>query len=296
MRPGAETRVRMTTLGMRRMLLVASALVFTVGIPLTLLTEQTDTYFAWTIKSFLTAAFLGGAYWASGVLELLASREHVWARGRVAVPAVLVFTTLTLVATLLHIDRFHFGSANLITVIGTWVWLAVYAVVPPLMLVLLIRQQRVPGDDPPRRFPLPGWMRALLLLDVTVMVLFGVLLFVLPTSVTPLWPWALTELTGRAVGAWLIGLGIGAGQVVWENDLERARPVLASAVVFSLLQFIALARYAVEFDATRPSAWLYLFFLLNFLVIGAYGWYAARGVTSEPTVAPAPGGAADGRT
>jgi hypothetical protein len=42
----------------------------------------------------LTAAVLGAGYWASFALELLSARERHWARTRVAVPAVLLFSTL----------------------------------------------------------------------------------------------------------------------------------------------------------------------------------------------------------
>jgi hypothetical protein len=81
--------------GMRRLLYVNSALVLVIGIPLYLLSPQTETYFAWTIHPPLTAAVLGAGYWASFVLELLSARERLWARTRVVVPAVLLFSTLT---------------------------------------------------------------------------------------------------------------------------------------------------------------------------------------------------------
>lgn len=66
--------------GMRRLLYVNSTLVLIIGIPLYLLSERTDTYFAWTIDPPLTAAALGAGYWASFVLELLSAREGRWAR------------------------------------------------------------------------------------------------------------------------------------------------------------------------------------------------------------------------
>src|SRR5207244_4892791 len=97
----AAAAIRPLAAGLRRLLLVASGLVFLAGVPLFLGTEHTDLYFAWTIAPPLIAAFLGAAYWASCLLELLSAREQTWARARLAVPAVLVFTTLMLVATLL---------------------------------------------------------------------------------------------------------------------------------------------------------------------------------------------------
>ena len=96
-------------------------------------------------------------------MELLGSREKLWAGTRITVPAVFLFTSLTLLATLIHLDNFHFGAGfDLITQAGTWVWLLVYASVPIAMVVLLIPQLRVPGDDPPRRLPISGVMRTIL--------------------------------------------------------------------------------------------------------------------------------------
>ena len=109
-----------TIASMRRLLYVNSALVLVIGIPLYVLSDQTDTSFAWTIHPPLTAAVLGADHWASFILELLSARERLWARTRVAVPAVLVFSTLTLVITLVHAGRFHFHSPQLITRAGTW--------------------------------------------------------------------------------------------------------------------------------------------------------------------------------
>lgn len=106
----------------RILLLIASLLVFIIGIALYLLPEQTDTYFAWTINPPLTAAFLGAGYWASFILELLSAREKSWVRARLAVPSVIAFTFLTLIVTLIHLDRFHLSSPNFITITITWVW------------------------------------------------------------------------------------------------------------------------------------------------------------------------------
>lgn len=278
--------VRQVTPGMRAMLYAASFLVFSVGIPLFLLTEQTDVYFSWTIKSALTAAFLGAAYWSSFVLELLAAREREWSRARIAVAAVLAFTALTLVVTLIHREKFNFSAPAFITVAGTWVWLAVYAVVPPLMLALLLRQRGAPGGDGPRTRPLPVWVRAAYGANAAVMLVLGVVLFVAPLAGAVVWPWTLTTLTGQAIGAWLIGLGIAAGQAAWENDQGRSWVMSASAVVFCLLQLVAVARYPAELFWDGPSAWVYLAFLLELLAASAYAVYMGRQM-AQPVAATA---------
>jgi hypothetical protein len=270
--------MRPLTAGMSRMLYTAGGLVFAVGITLYLLTEQTDRFFAWTIQSALTAAFLGASYWSACVLEVMSARQRWWSHARIAVPAVISFTALTLVVTLLHIERFHFGVPDLFTRAGTWFWLAVYAFVPIIMSILLVFQLRQPGGDPPRESPMPLWMRAT---QTGIAVLFlplGIALLLAPTVAAPVWPWALTPLTARAIGAWLIGLGIAAGHAAYEADLLRARPMLVSSVVFGVLQFVALARYPGELAWGSPNGWIYLLVLVVLLLVGLYGWVAGRQV------------------
>ena len=94
---------------MRVILVVAACLVFLAGFQLTLFPLRTAEWFAWTIDVPMTAVFLGAAYWSSAVLELAGAASHGWGRARLTVWAVLVFTTLTLVVTLVHIDKFHLG-------------------------------------------------------------------------------------------------------------------------------------------------------------------------------------------
>lgn len=264
--------LRQVTTGMRWMLLIASGLVFTVGIQLYILTEQTERFFAWTINPPLTAAFLGAGYWASFAMEFLASRKRLWAHARIAVPAVLIFTTLTLVATLLHLDRFHLNDPSFVTRMAAWVWLAVYAIVPPVMAVLLVLQMRTPGYDPPRQAPLPRWIHLILRLHAVVMLPLGAALFLAPQAAAPLWPWMLTPLTARAVGAWLLALGVAAAHSSRENDWQRVHIATISYTVLGFFQLLALARYPQVVDWTMPAAWIYVIFLVSILLVGLYGW------------------------
>lgn len=256
------------TPGMRAMLYVASTLVFIVGISLFVLTEHTDRYFAWTIANPLTAAFLGAGYWASGLLEFLAAREKRWREARIAVPAVLTFTTLTLFVTLAYWDRFHFDSDEFITLVGTWFWLFVYASVPLIMGALFVKQGWSTGDGADDDTPLPPFARAVYLVQGIVMLAVGLWLFADPLSVP--WPWTLTDLTGRAIAAWLVALAVAAFQVVWENGLRRTRAANLSYIVLGLLQFVALARYDERVDFSSLEAMVYLIFVASVVFLPAY--------------------------
>ena len=160
---------------MRRLLQLAAFLVFLAGLQLFVFPLRTEDWFAWTIDVPMTAVFLGASYWSSAVLEVAGSRADRWDHARLSVWTVFVFTTLTLVVTLVHLDKFHLGadqpaSARLVT----WGWLAIYAGVPVAMLVVAWRQTRAGRAGSPsqrRRRPLPTGLRALLV--VLAVVLLG---------------------------------------------------------------------------------------------------------------------------
>jgi hypothetical protein len=265
-----------TIASMRRLLYVNSALVLVIGIPLYLLSDQTDTYFAWTIHPPLTAAVLGAGYWASFALELLSARERLWARTRVAVPAVLLFSTLTLAITLIHAERFHFHSPQLITRAGTWGWLVVYVSVPIAMSWLLVAQLRQARPDPARVAPLAAWVRIVLALQAAVMLAVGLPMLLVPAVLLGAWPWGLTPLTSQAIGAWAIGIGTIAAHASWENDWWRLRPMMASYTVLGVLQLTAVLRYRTDLDGSRPAAVAYVGFLATILLLGGYGWWKTQ--------------------
>lgn len=263
--------------GMRWLLFTAAVLVLLAGFQLFIFTGRTGTYFAWTIVNPLAAAFLGAAYWASVSLEALAGRQRLWANTRIAVPAVFVFTVLTLAVTFMHLGQFHLGRRfGAGTQIVTMAWIAIYVLVPLLMLIIMIVQARAPGADPPRQAGLPAWLYAVLGVQAIVLLGFGLALFAVPEQAAPLWPWKLTPLVAQATGAWLISLGVAAGHALLERDARRLRPAAVAYILLAVLEFIALGRYPHRFDWQSPAGVIYLAFLATTLLSG--GVILARGL------------------
>ncbi|MFP3915183.1 MAG: hypothetical protein ACLFWM_09930 [Actinomycetota bacterium] len=260
---------RVVAPGMRRLLVVAGTLVALAGIQLFVFSERTEEYFAWTIDPPLTAAFLGAAYWSSVFFQFAAAREKIWANARIAVPTVLVFTALTLGVTLLHLENFHLGASfGAATRAVTWGWIAIYATVPVVMASLWLVQAWRPGGDPERVAALPSWVRVLVAAQALLLGAMGLALLVSPTSAADWWPWPLTALTGRAIGAWVVSLGVAAAHALVENCARRLRPAALGYVAFSLLQAWALARYPGDFAWSSGPGIVYLGFLASTLVAG----------------------------
>ncbi|MDQ3660648.1 MAG: hypothetical protein M3454_06230 [Actinomycetota bacterium] len=265
-----DVSIRELSGGMRRLLWVAGFLVLLAGSTLFIFTEQTESWFAWTIDLPLTAAFLGAGYWASVAFEWLAARERAWIYARISVPSVFVFTFLTLIATLIHLELFHLGSSFPSgTQAIAWAWIAIYASVPVAMAWLWVTQSRAQGKDPAKTAPLPGAIRTMLVIHGAMMLPLGAYLFLAPERALSLWPWALTPLTGRAVGAWVFSVGITAAQAARENDLERIRVASFGYIGLGVLQLLALARYLEVPDWSDVRALVYVVVLLSMVATGA---------------------------
>ena len=243
------------------------------------LADTTEKTFAWTIQPPLTAAFLGAGYAAGFVLVVLSMWASRWADVRVPVLTIFVYVVLTLVATLLHLDKLHFGDD--FTTLGplakgaAWFWLGVYVVLPVAMLVLLVLQERTPGGDPPARHPVPPVLRAALGVESLVLLVVGVALYVDPTTAATLWPWALTPFTARVIAAWLLAFGLATTLAALAGDLHRLRTATIAYTLFGVLVLAAVLRFPATVAWGRPVAWMFLGMTIAVVLTGAAGWRAA---------------------
>jgi hypothetical protein len=210
------------------------------------------------------------------LLEAAAAGQGDWERARIAVPGVLAFTTLTLIVTLVHLGTFHFAAPVPVTRVATWGWLAIYAGVPPVLAYLWWRQaQAAPGTSPSSR-RLPRVLRAVLGLQGMVLLLLGGALITVPARTAGLWPWPLTALTGRAVGAWLIALGIIAVQSWYLDRREPVAIVFPATTLFAVLQLAVLAGFGNQMHWRHAQVWCYLVFLATILAAGIAGMVTTR--------------------
>lgn len=264
---------------MRAIMVLAAGLVFLAGLQLTVFPLRTADWFAWTIDAPMTAVFLGAAYWSSAVLELAGAGSIAWSRARLAVWPVLAFTTITLLVTLVHLDKFHLGADEPASArIVTWGWLAIYAGVPVAILggIALQARSRVPepGSRSLRR-PLPTGLRVLLTVLAAVLLVSGAVLLLVPASVSGVWPWPLTDLTARAIGAWLVGLGWASAHARLIDDVAWVQPLGLTGVTFVVLEAIALVRYGEQLAWSSAGA-VALVALLGAIGVAA-AWILALG-------------------
>jgi len=96
----------------------------------------------------------------------------------------------------------------------------------------------------------------------------GLFLFLLPDQAIDLWPWALTPLTSRVLGA-IFMLGTASLGVVTDARWGSARLMLQVEVFMLTLILVAAARARAEFDSSNAMTWLLLGGFLAALVSAA---------------------------
>jgi peptidoglycan/LPS O-acetylase OafA/YrhL len=254
----------MSNLSDWRLLFRGSALLALVaGLLLFVGATRTDDFFSWTIQPAQTAAFLGAAYWAAAVLFSWASAQRSWESIQIAAYPELTVAVLLLLATYMHLDKFHSDLFG-------YFWVAAYSIAAPVLIYLLATRERLEPRDVAPRLPMPGWLRLALIAQAATFAVFGVGLFVSPSGFDGAWPWALTPLTARAIASFLLGFAIAAALAVRGNCLRRFRGAAATYAAFGALELLGAAIHSGDFrdGASLP---LFLLFFASVLAAGLAG-------------------------
>jgi hypothetical protein len=215
--------------------------------------QETGRLFAWKIQPsmsamMLGAAYAGGIYFFAGVL-----RSKQWHKIKVGFLPVTAFASLLGIATILHWDRFNHGH------ISFFAWTGLYFTAPFIVLAVWIRNRNQDsGLIDTQDAVIPFLIR--LFIGAIGVVLLGIslFLFIQPVIMIGLWPWTLTPLTARVMGAMfalpgVVGLGI-ALDMRWSS----ANIILQSQSFSILLILIAAVWAWRDFDWTKLVSWMFV--------------------------------------
>jgi hypothetical protein len=218
------------------------------GAALWLFPDRTEDYWAWTIAAAPSAAFFGAGYVGAAVALALAARERAWQRVRLVVVLALTLTSLALLVTLLHPDPFAFEDGDTQPV--AWIWIAVYAALPPLLVLTLHRQERAGGAHEYGGLRATAATRAGASVAGAGLGALGLAYLVGWDTAEPWWPWPLTPLTAAVVGAWLLTFAVG---FLWfalrDPSWPRSRIALIALAVTAALDLAAAVRLWDDLDS-----------------------------------------------
>ncbi len=235
--------------------------------------DMAATNYAWSIKPGISAAALSVGYGAAVVISYyLLTLKDARQFQVILLPAAL-FSALEAIATALHADKFIWDYPP------TWIWASIYAIIPFVLAGLYFYIERVahqPGWTPPPAQPMTKSLRLVWLGGGLILLVVAFFMYVIPDVLIPLWPWKLTPLVSRAVGAWVALLALGSLMAGWYNDWYRISILLAASVAYFVLLLSLPFRFADSFDWGKPSAWLYIVAGLVGCALPIYSYFEKR--------------------
>ena len=254
--------LRITLIAFAGLALTAGALLF-VG------ADDTDDWFSWTIEPPLTAAALGAFYWGAFALLATAATGPGWRAVRTTVLPVLAIAVTLLVITLIHLDRFDMDS-----LFGVF-WLCAYIAAPPLLIAgIALERRRGRGriEPPAGRTvpPLGRGLRIALAAEGAAMLIVSALMLLAPDTAADFWPWALTPLTSRALGAFMLGVALVALGVAREEWIELLAATAVALITLASLQLLAVAIHGADLGEDELATTVYVGFVAALLATGAY--------------------------
>ena len=226
---------------------------------------HTAQIWAWAIPSTMTSMVLASAYLGGAYFFVRVAGERHWHHTGTGFLAVTTFAGLLAIATLLHWDKFLHHH------VAFWLWAALYFTTPFLVFGAWLANRRYAAPPSADDVLLRPVERALVSLIGLVALVQGVIMFLAPSAVIDLWPWALTPLTCRVMAA-VFCLG-GAMAGTWlDARWTSLRLMLQVEVVMLVLILVAAVRARDEMISGRALTWPLLAGLLLVLAGSAYLW------------------------
>jgi hypothetical protein len=181
-----------------------------------------------------------------------------------------VFAALRGVATVLHWGKLNHSH------VAYWLWALLYFTTPFLIFWVWLRNRRYDAPVAADDVLLPRLTAYAIAAVGVVSFAMGLFLFLLPGTAMTFWPWPVTPLTARVLGAiFCLGLaGIGA---VVDRRWSSARLPFQVAAVMLTLMLVAGGRAHAQFDPAKVFTWLLAVgFVAVTAAIGAVYWRMQR--------------------
>jgi hypothetical protein len=224
--------------------------------------DHTKELFAWGIQPRMSAMMLGAAYIGGAYFFVRAAAFARWHWVKVGFLPVTTFATLMGIATILHWDRFNHSH------ISFFAWAALYFTTPFIVFLLWLRNRSTdPGPDtfPDRR--VPRLVRLVIGIVGGLTLLTSIFLFLQPGFMISTWPWQLTPLTARVMGALFALTGVGELTIALDVRWSAVRIALQSQMIGIAMISLAIVFSWNNFNQANPLTWIFLASILFLLVV-----------------------------
>ncbi len=248
--------------------------------------DHTDVNFAWTVLPRTSALLMGAGYTAGAYFFARLLTDRRWHRVQAGFLPITAFTVCMLLATLLHLDRFHAGAWSF------YLWTIIYIITPFAVPALWWwnRRTEARGLEEQDLYFSPQVRWAMRLIAIAGLLAF-VAVFIQPSLLISVAAWKMTPLTARVFAGWSILTLSSLLSVASDGRWSAARILLESAMVGIALTLLALPRMWNDLNKANPMTYAFLggtvITLVAFAVVRVRMERLARGQAVRPQPAPA---------
>ncbi len=235
--------------------------------------DHTQALFAWGIRPRMSAMMLGAAYIGGAYFFVRAATNARWHWVKVGFLPVTTFATLMGIATILHWDRFNHGY------ISFFAWVGLYFTTPFIVLLLWLRNRSTDPGPTSHDRRVPRLVRLVIGIVGGLTLITSIFLFLQPGFMIGTWPWQLTPLTARVLGALFALTGVGELAIALDIRWSAVRIALQSQMIGIALIGLAIVFSWSNFNQAKPLTWIFLASILFLLIASPllYIWMETRG-------------------
>jgi hypothetical protein len=113
-----------------------------------------------------------------------------------------------------------------------------------------------------------------------LIVLTGLVLFMMPELLIPVWPWTLTPFTARVIGSWFVLPGLVDIAIAVNRRWRSVKLVVQSQLVGLALILIGFIRGLGDLQMENPLSWSFIVGI-SLLALGLLLVYLLRGRKSQ---------------
>jgi hypothetical protein len=243
---GGDDRIRPLTRGVSLAIIPFLVIAFAVLYPVP---HDTARLFAWPIKPTIMPMILASVYIGGAYFFYRAATARQWHTVKGGFVPVATFATLMGIATILHWAKFSHSH------VAFWLWAGLYFTTPFLIFWVWWANRRHDAPATSADLMLPVSVSRVIAVLGALSVLTAMFLFLLPGRAVAVWPWTLTPLTARALGA-IFALGIAGLGAPADRRWSSARILFQVAALMLTLILVAGARASAELDPSNAMTWL----------------------------------------
>jgi hypothetical protein len=222
---------------------------------------MTETLFVWTVNPEINARLLGVMYGNALILVVFGAFQTTWARVRIILVVITLFSLLATVLTFFYLKPF---------LAHPWYhlayWLVMYLVLFFAAPYVFLTHEKKYGGRLPVQIPLNAATRLLAGASLLISLICGLGLLFQVDVVNKFWPWNLPPLVGGLVGVLFITHTAAYAWALWDGDWLRVRPMFWQAPLTGLL---LLLLPLIHPNDLRPDAGttLALYYSLSGLIV-----------------------------